>query len=122
MRTRVIFTLSSFCSCPPQAPLPSEKQSCSPSPPPRSGPAARSAPRGSHRGLLKSKKQSYTSHPSPPETMEGEKLRHLLKIPFILCILFIIVTFRILVVIPGNWKPCPASELTFPMAHLTGMI
>ena len=28
---------------------------------------------------------SYTSHPSPPETMEGEKLRHLLKIPYLLC-------------------------------------
>ena len=101
---------------PAQTPPPSGKQSCPTSPPPRSGPAARSAPWGSHRGLLKSKKQSYTSHPSPPETMEGEKLRHLLKIPFLLYIIFIIVTFRILVVIPGN--PALLQSLHSPW-HIT---
>ena len=47
--------------------------------------------------------------------MEGVKLHDLLKILFLL---FIIGTFRILVVIPGN----PASELTLRMAHLTGII
>ena len=49
---------------------------------------------------------------------KGLKLHDLLKIPFLLFIIFIIGTFRILVIIPGN----PASELTLRMAHLTGII